>query len=166
MRVITRWLLAACWCWTAALPGYAQFDTATVLGAVRDANGASVANATVTLRIVATGITANTQNDSEGNYQFNNVKIGVYQITDGARLRVDLAMKAGALSETVMISDEASRLLNDSYAYKAMTIVENPFGDGQAADRIALVLQEYCNKPDAYRRRCHTASRNGWTAQP
>ncbi len=43
------------------------------------------------------------------------------------------------------ITDEASRLLNDSYAYTAMTMVENPFGDGQAAERIALVLQEYCN---------------------
>ena len=43
------------------------------------------------------------------------------------------------------ITDEASRLLNDSYAYTAMTMVENPFGDGQAADRISLVLQEYCN---------------------
>ena len=43
------------------------------------------------------------------------------------------------------ITDEVSRLLNDSYAYTAMTLVENPFGDGQAADRIALVLQEYCN---------------------
>ncbi len=131
MRIISRWLLAACWCWAAALPGYAQFDTATVLGAVRDANGANVANATVTLRNVATGITANTQSDSEGNYQFTNVKIGVYQITGeaqgfakaiaeniqvnvGARQRVDLAMKAGALSETVMITDTAPLLETES----------------------------------------------------
>jgi UDP-N-acetylglucosamine 2-epimerase (non-hydrolysing) len=43
------------------------------------------------------------------------------------------------------VTEEVSRLLNDSYAYTAMTMTENPFGDGQAAERIALVLQEFCN---------------------
>ena len=43
------------------------------------------------------------------------------------------------------ITEEVTRSLTDSYAYTAMTMVENPFGDGQAAERIALVLQEYCN---------------------
>ncbi|NOT61736.1 MAG: UDP-N-acetylglucosamine 2-epimerase (non-hydrolyzing) [Acidobacteria bacterium] len=48
-------------------------------------------------------------------------------------------------TNTDRIVEEVTRLLTDSYAYTAMTMVENPFGDGQAADRIALVLQEYCN---------------------
>ncbi|NOT64131.1 MAG: TonB-dependent receptor, partial [Acidobacteria bacterium] len=113
------------------MTAFAQFDTATVVGTVRDAGGAVVPNTTVTLKNTATGITQTGQSDGEGNYQFNNVKIGVYQITGeaqgfakavadniqvtvGARQRVDLAMKAGALSETVMITDTAPLLETES----------------------------------------------------
>ena len=126
-RLITAGLIA----FSCSLTAHAQFDTATVLGTVKDASGAVLPNANVTLKNVATGITANTQSDSEGNYQFTNVKIGVYQITGeaqgfakaiaeniqvnvGARLRVDLAMKAGALNETVMITDTAPLLETES----------------------------------------------------
>ncbi len=60
---------------------FAQFDTATVLGAVTDATGAALPKATVTLKNVATGITATVQTDENGNYQFSNVKIGTYTLT-------------------------------------------------------------------------------------
>jgi hypothetical protein len=115
----------------AAPLAWAQFDTATVLGTVKDAAGAVMPNATVTLKNLATGITATTQSDDGGNYQFNNVKIGVYQITGeaqgfskavadnlqvtvNARLRVDLSMKAGAVTETIVISDTAPLLETES----------------------------------------------------
>jgi hypothetical protein len=110
---------------------FAQFDTATVLGTVRDASGAVVPNATVKLRNTATGIEASITTDSEGNYQFFNVKIGTYQITAemqgfakavadniqvtvNARQRIDLALKAGQLTETVVISDTAPLLETES----------------------------------------------------
>src|SRR5581483_11429949 len=103
-------------CLFCATTGFAQFDTATVLGSVHDSTGAVVPKATVILKNVATGITQNAQSDEEGNYQFNNVKIGVYQITAeasgfaravadniqvtvNARQRVDLTLKAGAVTE-------------------------------------------------------------------
>jgi len=41
-----------------AIVAQAQFDTATVLGSVTDDSGAVVPRATVTLRNVATGVTA------------------------------------------------------------------------------------------------------------
>ena len=44
----------------------AQFDTATVLGAVVDATGARVPGATVTLRNADTGIVSTTFTDGEG----------------------------------------------------------------------------------------------------
>ena len=44
---------------------FAQFDTATVLGTVHDSSGAVVPGATVTLKNVATGITATTVTDAE-----------------------------------------------------------------------------------------------------
>ncbi|MEK7830896.1 MAG: carboxypeptidase regulatory-like domain-containing protein, partial [Acidobacteriota bacterium] len=110
---------------------FAQFDTATVLGTVTDAAGAALPKATVTLKNVATGITATAQTDENGNYQFSNVKIGTYtitaeasgfsktaaenfQVTVNARQRVDLAMKAGAVTETVTITAEAALLETDS----------------------------------------------------
>ena len=109
----------------------AQFDTATVVGMIRDANGAVVPNASVKLKNTATGIEASSTTDAEGNYQFNNVKIGAYQVsaevqgfskalaeniqvTVGARQRVDIALKAGAVTETVTVTAEAARLETES----------------------------------------------------
>ena len=59
----------------------AQFDTATVLGTVRDPNGAVVPGATVTLRNPATGTAVTAQTDEDGGYQFLNVKIGIYEVS-------------------------------------------------------------------------------------
>src|SRR5215203_554749 len=105
----------------------AQFDTATVLGAVHDTSGAVVPGATVTLKNTATGITATTVTDGEGNYQFLNVRIGPYTVraelsgfsvaeadnvtvTVNARLRVDLNLKVGSLGETVTVEGAAKLL--------------------------------------------------------
>ena len=38
------------------------------------------------------------------------------------------------------IVEEASLLLNDNLEYDAMSVVENPFGDGHAAERIVQIL--------------------------
>src|SRR6266567_3234987 len=59
---------------------FAQFDTATVLGAIKDSSGAVVPGATVTLKNIATGITANAVTDADGSYQFLNVRIGTYTV--------------------------------------------------------------------------------------
>lgn len=110
---------------------YAQFDTAAVLGTVTDSTGAALPKATVTLKNLATGITVQAQTDENGNYQFFNVKIGTYtitaeaqgfskaaaenvQITVNARQRVDLSMKAGAVTETVTITADNARLETES----------------------------------------------------
>ncbi len=114
--------------WSAA---FAQFETATVLGTVKDATGAVLPNATVTLRNTGTGVTATSRTDENGDYQFFNVRIGVYQVTAeapgfskavadnvqivvNARQRVDLAMRAGQVTETVVISDSAVQLETES----------------------------------------------------
>jgi hypothetical protein len=115
----------------AAATARAQFDTAVVLGTVRDPNGAILSKATVTLKNIATGITATSQTDEDGNYQFFNVKIGAYQVaaeaqgfsravadniqvTVNARQRIDLTLKAGAVTDTVMITDVAPLLETES----------------------------------------------------
>src|SRR4026209_3020281 len=59
---------------------FAQFDTSTVLGAVKDSSGAVVPGATVTLKNTATGITATAVTDADGAYQFLNVRVGTYSV--------------------------------------------------------------------------------------
>jgi hypothetical protein len=109
----------------------AQFETATVLGSVRDANDAAVQGATVTLKNVGTEITQTATTDASGDYQFTNVKIGVYQViveangfnrtvaenvtvTVNARQRVDLSLQVASTTETVVITDAATPLQTDS----------------------------------------------------
>lgn len=110
---------------------FAQFDTATVLGSVRDANQAAVSGATVTLKNVGTEIAQTTTTDANGDYQFSNVRIGTYQViveakgfnrtladqigvTVNARQRVDISLQVASQTETVVITDAASTLQTDS----------------------------------------------------
>jgi hypothetical protein len=109
----------------------AQFETAEVLGTVRDASGAVLPRATVTLTNQDTGVAAKATTDDNGNYDFFDVKVGRYTIAVeaagfsrmsttgvavnvGARQRVDLAMQVGAITETVQVTGAASALDTDS----------------------------------------------------
>lgn len=44
------------------------------------------------------------------------------------------------------IVEEASLLLNDPAHYRSMTVEENPFGDGRAAERIADLVEEFLGR--------------------
>lgn len=124
-------------CFIAALllliPEYAftQFDSAAVLGSVRDAKGGSVPNAKVTLRNVATGIVNQSSTDAAGDYIFPAVKIGIYEVraesagfaaaraenvnvTVNARQRVDLTLEVGQVTEVVNIVESTPLLETDS----------------------------------------------------
>ena len=85
----------------------AQFDTATVVGTVRDSSNAVVPAAKVTLTAVETGISTVKMSGADGNFEFPAVRPGRYLVTAekdgfavalvddvqvqvGARLRVDL----------------------------------------------------------------------------
>jgi hypothetical protein len=127
------YLISACFlllCFGAGT-AFAQFDTATVLGSIRDANGAALPGASVTLKNNATAITTTVQADSNGDFLFTNVKIGTYRVSAelagfstavaenvsvvvNARQRVDLTMQAGAVTDSVLITDAAQLLETDS----------------------------------------------------
>jgi hypothetical protein len=110
---------------------FAQFDSSTVLGAIKDSSGAFVPGATVTLKNAATGIMATAVTDAEGSYQFLNVRIGTYSVraelqgfsaaeakavsvTVNARQRVDLTLAVGNVGETVEVIGAAKLLETDS----------------------------------------------------
>jgi hypothetical protein len=110
---------------------YAQFDTATVLGTVRDASGAAVQGSQVTLENLRTGIKVTTATNEAGDYQFLTVRIGQYRVsaesagfkqaiaeafmvTVNARQRVDLALEVGAVTESVTINAAVAKLETDT----------------------------------------------------
>jgi hypothetical protein len=109
----------------------AQFETAAVLGVIRDPSGGAVANCAVTLEGVDTGVTARTVTDASGNYEFFNVRIGRYRVTAehpgfkkavsdlftvsvSARQRVNLSLEVGDVTESVTVLEAAALLETDN----------------------------------------------------
>ena len=106
------------------MPAYAQFDTASVVGTVRDSAGAATPDATVTLTNTETGVSQTRITNDNGVYEFATVRPGIYvvsaekagfavalvdnvQVQVGARQRVDLAMTVGAVTERVEVTAAA-----------------------------------------------------------
>ena len=119
--------LAACLAGFCISPAIAQFETASVLGYVRDSSGAILPGAVVTLTNQATAITQTAKANSDGTYEFVSVPIGrykvtseavgfektetqIFQVTTNARQRVDVALKTGSVTETVTVSSAATLL--------------------------------------------------------
>ncbi len=141
------------------LAAFAQFDSAEVLGTVRDAASAMVTKAKITLTNQDTGIAVRTETGDDGSFVFTNVKIGTYQIAAeaagfsraiakniaisvNARQRVDLALQVGTVAESVEVSDAATLLQTDSsdrgQVIRATQIVEIPL-NGRTYSDLALL---------------------------
>jgi carboxypeptidase family protein/TonB-dependent receptor-like protein len=114
-----------------ATPAVAQFDTASVVGTVRDTSGAVVPGAKVTLINSGTAISLVRMSAADGNYEFPAVRPGAYLVTAekagfamalvdtvqvqvGARLRVDLQMAVGQVTERVEVTAASPLLETDS----------------------------------------------------
>lgn len=143
----------------AAAPAAAQFDTATVLGTVRDSTGGLVPGATVTLTNLDTGVAVVKISDQNGSFEFVTVRVGRYKATAeldgfavalapdfavqvGARQRVDLTLSPGQLSETIEVSGAATRLETDSsqrgQVVTAEQIVELPLNGREYSGLVLL----------------------------
>ena len=138
-----------------AIIGLAQFETAVVLGTVRDASQGIIGDAKVMLVNLETGITANAITDTNGNYLFNNVKVGRYKLSAekpgfttaaaedftvsvNARQRVDLTMTVGQVTESVQVSAAVVAVESDStergQVVSQRQIVELPLNGRNYAD--------------------------------
>ena len=128
-KAVGAWLVLAALAGTA----YAQFETATVLGTVRDTTGAVVPEAIVTLTNTATGVAVTRTTNAEGNYEFFTVAAGVYLLTAekagfamtivenvsvqvGGRMRVDPQMNVGQVTERVQVTGTAPLIETDTSA--------------------------------------------------
>lgn len=136
-----------------AAPARAQFDSATVVGTVRDASKAVVPGAKVTLTAGGTGISVVRTSGTDGNYEFPSVKPGQYVVTAekagfalalvdnvqvqvGARLRVDLEMPVGQVSEKVQVT-AASPLVETDSSQRGQVI------SGDQTRALPLISREY-----------------------
>jgi len=156
MKLLNRAFLCL---FLAGIAALAQFDTAVVLGTVRDASQAVVAGARITLLNIGTGIQATATTDENGNYLFNNVKIGTYKVTAekpgfstafadrvkvdvSARQRVDLGLTVGQVTESVQVSAGVTAVETDSsdrgQVINQKQIVELPLNGRNYADLALL----------------------------
>lgn len=110
---------------------YAQVDTGTILGTVRDASGGVVANATVTVKNEGTGATQTQSTSEGGQYTFSPLRIGAYSITvqapsfesqrkSGLQLNiqqqalVDFSLTPGKITSTVEVTAAAPVLQSEN----------------------------------------------------
>src|SRR5882762_5807238 len=116
---------------SAAAPVAAQFDTATVVGTVKDASGATVPDAKVTLTNTETGVSVVRTTTTDGTYEFATVRPGLYVVTAeksgfalalvdnvqvqvAARLRVDMQMAVGQLTEKIQVTATSPLIETDT----------------------------------------------------
>ena len=62
-------------------PAFAQGFTAALSGVVRDASGAVVPNATITLKHIETGLTRTVKTNGDGSYKVPSLPVGPYELT-------------------------------------------------------------------------------------
>jgi len=138
---------------------FAQFETATVLGTVKDSTGAVIVGGKVTLENVKTGVTAIAQTNDAGNFDFVNVQIGVYRVRAeargfttsvtedftvavSARQRVDVSLAVDDMTQTVSVKDAATALETETsdrgQVINNVTVVNLPLNGRSYADLALL----------------------------
>src|SRR5712692_9792143 len=107
-----------------ASPVYAQVSGATLSGTITDPSGAAIVNAKVTITNKATGVTRDVTSDAAGFYSAPNLLPGPYEVaasatgfstakqsdltlTVGAQQTLNLPLKIGEASQTVLVTEAA-----------------------------------------------------------
>lgn len=155
MKVIALTIAAVCLFSLAAVAVQAQTETGQISGKVTDPNGAAVAQATVTAKSVGTGAMRDTTTDSDGNYIFTNLQVGLYdvtvkvsgfadntqraQVTVGGKLTLDVPLSTQGVAAKVdvvageggievnTVSQELSTVVNNKQVRELPTLTRNPY---------------------------------------
>jgi hypothetical protein len=134
----------------------AQYEDGSLIGTIRDASGAVVGNATVTVTNVNTGIVMKVASNSSGDYEVPALRVGVYTIEAEAsgfapaeaknitisvagRQHIDLTLNVGqANATTVEVTDVALQLETETsergetvsgYQTEALPLVSRNYSD-------------------------------------
>ena len=130
MRLISHFAICVLVVLSLANTARSQAAKSELVGEVRDQNGALVPNAKVTLTEVATGQTSS-KVSSDGSFIMTNVKPGIYNVAveadgfkqslregvrlaTGERVRLDVVLDPGAVTELVTVVQDASLLRTES----------------------------------------------------
>src|SRR5215510_11406979 len=130
MRLISNLTLCSLIILAFAGTAHPQADKSDLVGEVRDQNGALVPNAKVSLTEVATGQTSS-KVSSDGSFILTNLKPGIYNVAveadgfkqslregvrlaTGERVRLDVMLDPGAVTELVTVVQDASLLRTES----------------------------------------------------
>jgi hypothetical protein len=126
MRIVTlRVLLLGCLALLGSAPSVAQSTYGAILGTVRDASGAVVTGAQVTLLNTGTTASRTAVSDANGDYAFRNIDVGSYKLTIAAQgfqteslpvieltaretRRVDVVLKLSGETQTVVVIDDSA----------------------------------------------------------
>jgi hypothetical protein len=128
---LRRVLLCLLLLWVTLPAVFAQVDTGTIAGSVRDSQGAGVPAATVTFVETGTNTTIKTQTNGSGDYASPPLRPGSYKITAVApgfktetrgtlvvqvqdRLRQDFSMAVGSVSENIEVTAETPTIQTDT----------------------------------------------------
>jgi hypothetical protein len=121
-----------------AAPGFAQSTFGEILGTVHDSSGAVVEGAQVTLTNTGTTATRTLVTDASGSYAFKNIDVATYTLTFTApgfekeslpaigltareTRRMDATLKAGAESQTVVVTEDTSPVITTDVSNLAET---------------------------------------------
>jgi hypothetical protein len=110
-----------------AVPAFAQLDTVTILGSVKDPSGASIPGATVAVTNTDTGLTRTAMTEQDGSYRFPELPPGHYQVKAEAtgfstQIRtgfnievtqqpvINFTMQVGATTQQVTVTGETPQV--------------------------------------------------------
>jgi hypothetical protein len=116
----------------------AQGATATILGTVTDATGASVPEAAVQVRNVRTGVTQSVTGDGQGRFRVPDLGVGEYEVQAskagfstvvhrgitlavGAQIVVDFSLPVGQQQQTVTVEGQVSQVETTNAAIATYT---------------------------------------------
>lgn len=136
---------------------FAQTNTSTVSGAVRDESGAAVPSAALTLTEVNTGLSRKANVDAGGDYAFPQLPPGRYRLSVQAAgfqtyvveqldlgiaqsARADVKLRLGQVSETVTVSGVVAPLLEPDTASLGQTVTRKAINDLPLNGRNYLTL--------------------------
>ncbi len=140
-------------------PALSQFDSAVVLGTIRDPQGLAIKAAQVRLDSVATGVRLSAVTNEIGAYEFPSVRLGEYRLTAeaagfktaksdtfrvtiGSKQKVDLALQIGSTTETVTVDAAIAQLETETSSrgtvMGAQQIVNLPLNGRSYADLALL----------------------------
>ncbi|MBO0723503.1 MAG: carboxypeptidase regulatory-like domain-containing protein, partial [Blastocatellia bacterium] len=122
-----------------ALNAVAQ-STATVQGTVTDQSGAVVSKARVILRNQATGYERTVQTDTDGNYQFAGLPVGVY--------RVEVQADGFTTQVAPDLTVEVSRIVVQNFQLKIGGVTQevNVTSEGQEIETATVTVGQVINQ--------------------